>query len=819
VVASGRRRVQEKRLTPLEGLVPILAPAGALHTLLEGGRSVSDALGRYWESLDVEGCGALFQRLIEERSALVLVDGLDEVPDAAGRVTLARKLGDFTRRHPGVRVIVTSRRVGFDALVLGAWEPFEVAPFGPDQIRALAERWFVECEKARTIETPDVVRRGGRNAEEFLRAVEGHPRLKDLLRNPLLLTLACLVQRQGGRLPRYRVELYDLIGQTLIETWDAVRSLDARPVGPVGRDYRKEARDVLWPLARSLHGRAGGDVVSEGELVELLAERLRAGAVSAPEAAGAAHRFIEELRKATHLLLERGPGQWAFMHPTFQEFFCAQSIAAAESPVEEILPHVYDPRWREVIRLVAGVLGVLHGRAPAVTRLVRAILDSDDPLRGRILRHNLWLAADCLTDAGGAEPDTVHEVVEELTAVALDPQGGGYFRDRAAKRVGALFEVTGVARVEPFLEATKSRDAPVRATAVTVLGAMRRADPDLIRLLLGMLGDADWGVRSAAADALAAIAPTKPAAVQALLDRLGDADPLVASGAAEALGSLGSAEPRVIQALMDGLAAEVWLVRSASARALGRVGRAQPGVVQALLRSLDDKEAPVRSAAAAALGRLGASDPNVVQALMARIEDTDPLVILEAAEALTVMRAGQPDAVQALLRRLEDKSLLVRWAATRALGCVGAGDPRAVEALLGRLHDEHWRVCLAAARALGASSPGVLGAILELLEHQEWEVRWAAAEALGELGATEPGVIQGLLQRLGDAHPWVGLSAAEALGELGAAAHRVVQALLSALTDEAQGVRSAAAGALDRIAALNPDLQLPAPDAGDQPGS
>jgi predicted nucleotidyltransferase len=88
---------------------------------------------------------------------------------------------------------------------------------------------------------------------------------------------------------------------------------------------------------------------------------------------------------------------FGFSHRTFQEYFAARGIVeegsgGKEDPVSLLRPHLYHPRWEEVVRLVSAQL------SPArATTLVRTILDDADPA-GRFLRRGLRLALRCLAD-------------------------------------------------------------------------------------------------------------------------------------------------------------------------------------------------------------------------------------------------------------------------------------------------------------------------------------------------------------------------------------------------------------------------------------
>ena len=57
------------------------------------------------------------------------------------------------------------------------------------------------------------------------------------------------------------------------------------------------------------------------------------------------------------------PGRYGFFHLTFEEYLAAYHLARRDvlERVDMLTRHWEDDRWREVILLAAGVLGVVDG--------------------------------------------------------------------------------------------------------------------------------------------------------------------------------------------------------------------------------------------------------------------------------------------------------------------------------------------------------------------------------------------------------------------------------------------------------------------------
>lgn len=86
-----------------------------------------------------------------------------------------------------------------------------------------------------------------------------------------------------------------------------------------------------------------------------------------PEAKAKAGRLLDLIRDVAGLFIERGAGEYAFFHLSFQEYLCARYITRRRRDIEPHLkrrsdtsdrqPHLFDPRWREVIYLASAYQG------------------------------------------------------------------------------------------------------------------------------------------------------------------------------------------------------------------------------------------------------------------------------------------------------------------------------------------------------------------------------------------------------------------------------------------------------------------------------
>jgi len=407
----------------LGGRLPILLPLAAYaNALADRDVSLDAFIARYYEEerkIQVP-LGALLERALGQGSALLLLDGLDEVRDTGRRHLVVDRLRDFYSRHRkagsgGNRFVLTSRIVGYREVRLAAEGLVEatLVDFDYGEIKEFLGKWTASIEKAVGGETGVAQARAEEERRELLAAVEVNPGVRSLAANPLLLTILALMKRGGIALPDRRVELYKNYVETLLKHWNLARSLAGRS----GREVDLvETMKVLEPLALWMHEVSPGvGLVKEGELLRKL-ESLCAGRGHA-DPARAAGEFLKDVRDHSSLLLGRGEHQYGFIHLTFQEYLAAVALArkAREGTgalVEALASHVGEAPWHEVVLLTIGHLGIIDQWEQAASEVVEGLLDraSSPPGDGAV-----WMGQ-AVADAG---PGAVSVVCRQKVAAAL----------------------------------------------------------------------------------------------------------------------------------------------------------------------------------------------------------------------------------------------------------------------------------------------------------------------------------------------------------------------------------------------------------------
>jgi uncharacterized protein (UPF0147 family) len=831
---------QERRL-------PILIP---LRHFAASGEALVDFLYTYAkQTYQLELPRGFFERALDTGRCLVLFDGLDEVTASDQRVEVRDAVAAFATRYSKNRFVVTSRIIGYESAPLDrrTFAHHTILPFNASEIEMFIEKWY--AARGRDAHQAQA------QAEHLIRTIRQNDRLKKLAENPLMLTIIALVHRIETELPNERVKLYDKCTEALLSTWEGVKGI------PYDRErpHYKQRRRLLERLAFWMHTLEQAEErqaeVKRGDLelklTDLLCEDEKLG-LGRDAARTEAQAFIELAKSRTGILVERGDGIFSFVHLTFQEYFAACDLEARyvhnlDALWQQIQPHLYEARWREVILLLLGRLN-RYDEPPNV--IFEKILREHDQFDD-VIHRNLFLAAQCLADGISIRERLRNDVVdallkfarakrpkyaalrddaivalgtlrgnvragEGLLALAQDEKVEAWVRGAAAEALGELGR-TDDAVIQGLLALAQDEkvEAWVRDAAAAALGKLGR-DDDAVRILLALAQDekVEAWVRGAAAAALGKLGRADDA-VRILLALAQDekVDALVRRAAAEALGKLGRADDaaRILLALAQDEKVSKG-VRRAAAEALGKLGRADDAVIQGLLALAQDEKVweGVRRAAAEALGKLGRADDTVIQGLLALAQDekVEAWVRGAAAEALGALGRADDMVIQGLLALAQDEKVYadVRCAAAEALGKLGRADD-AMRILLALAQDENvdeW-VRGNAAEALGklGRDDDAVRILLALAQDEkvDWVVQYGAAEALGKLGRADDTVIQGLLALAQDEKVWedVRVAAAEALGNVGKKLPQVALALLKLAGDKDADVRDAAYRALKEV--------------------
>jgi len=453
------------------------------------------------------------QEKLKAGDAVVMFDGLDEIFDSGKREDVITAIHRFTNQYPRVRVIVTSRIIGYKPQRLqdAEFHHFILQDLNPAQIQDFVHRWheltFTDArEKVRI-------------SQRMKRALEYSSTIQDLARNPLLLTIMAILNR-SQELPRDRAELYNQASRVLLYQWDVERSLveDSRldPKTIDAKDKQEMLRRVAWERQAAPEG-LSGNIISAEDLEDILTAYLKDKDFDQPR--NRAKLIIHQLRTRNFILCFLGADTYGFVHRTFLEYFCASQVVnrvqALELSLNELKAEVFgqhwdDESWQEVLCLIAGLIaGKLTGE------VIKFLIEQDGEAQKFT---NLFLAAKCLDEVRDrkviyAVDTQLLERLKELTKYDLNyyyrPYGEGadLVKKIRTKAVSAIaFTWKDDPETLPWLKQRfqSDDDSDVRSSAVQELARGWKDDPETLPWLKQRAqSDDNWDVRFSVVQELA----------------------------------------------------------------------------------------------------------------------------------------------------------------------------------------------------------------------------------------------------------------------------------------------------------------------------
>ena len=311
------------------------------------------------------------EQILSHGSALILLDGLDEVRETDCYRVL-QSVRNFSAKYHKNNFIITCR-IATREYTLEQFTEVEVADFDIEQIATFATKWFAAKDPSKS--------------NRFIQKLKQNPPIQELATNPLLLTLLCLMFEELAEFPSNRSELYKEGLNVLLRKWDAKRNIEREQVYKKLSIQHKE--DLLSQIALTTFGR-GDYFFRQKELEQHIADYIRnlPGVSTDVEALQLDCEAVLKSIEAQHgLLVERARLIYSFSHLTFQEYFTAREIVASSDPqaletaLKNLVSRITEKRWREVFLLSVGMLRNADYLLQLMKQQIDALLAQDKHLQ------------------------------------------------------------------------------------------------------------------------------------------------------------------------------------------------------------------------------------------------------------------------------------------------------------------------------------------------------------------------------------------------------------------------------------------------------
>lgn len=379
--------------------------------LFDTGRSLSEFI------IDINTkYGLLFSKSLEDNKLIVLIDGLDEINITNQRHGVVEKINSFTAQYPEIKIIVSSRIVGYkETRLSGCFFHFEVDKFSDKQMYSFLHNWYSSI----SLYSDNNLGNVSEEVKKLFRSIKQNTSVYRLAQNPLLITIIALIYYQGSKLPEKRVALYEVATSTLLDNWVKLRANQKNNID------REILIELLAIIAFHIHENYSSGLIPEKELTQMLTNEYSKiySYIPPKELKQDINDIISFLREDAGFLFEKGFAEngealFGFVHLTFQEYFAAIEFNTKwkEGSLNGSLnDYIYNANWTEVIKLTASLFKINEpgrlGRSHA-TKFIVDILNIDELLPE--MNRRLYLVCQILNEDVEIEFEVLKNIVDEI---------------------------------------------------------------------------------------------------------------------------------------------------------------------------------------------------------------------------------------------------------------------------------------------------------------------------------------------------------------------------------------------------------------------
>ncbi|MBD2247985.1 NACHT domain-containing NTPase [Nostoc sp. FACHB-888] len=323
---------------------------------------------------------SVLETLLLSGRVLLLLDGLDEVlqQHSIGVVNEIRRVSERYQKN----MFVVTCRTAAKALNLRRFTDVEIAPFSQDQIVAFAQKWFTALTKTNVQDKQE-------QAVEFTRQLDlpENFQFRRLAVTPLFLHLACWVFHHQNKFPTQKAVFYKQCLDLLLNKWDETKGIE--------RDEVYEG--FLLPQKLKLLSQVASATFEQGNYFfeQHIVEQYISDYISdLPNASTEPEQLqldsegvLQAIELQHGLLAQRVRGIFSFSSLTFQEYLTARQIVANHNlqavlqPLERLVSHITEPRWREIFLLTVAMLRSADFLVQLMKQQVDALVAQDPYLQ------------------------------------------------------------------------------------------------------------------------------------------------------------------------------------------------------------------------------------------------------------------------------------------------------------------------------------------------------------------------------------------------------------------------------------------------------
>lgn len=304
----------------------------ALPDLAKADEEIFDALTKNIVSREGEYAALFAKRSMEKGIAIILLDSLDEVPDARKGAIIDR-IKRFTATFPDAKVVVSCRAADYKE-VLESFDEVELVRLSIEAARKIVRSWFKEA--------PD-------RSDRLISVIDSDSSIANLTETPLLLSLLCIQFKHDLTLPRRKVEVYKRCVETLLREWDTTRGFRRETAYESLSDLHKER--LFEHLAGEGTAKENVYVFHQEDIWGIAASYVERLGISKDEA----RNVVNEIERHHGIIERHSVESYCFSHSSIQDYFVAGNVIGKRIELDFIKRNIENDSVSSVIEFICGL--------------------------------------------------------------------------------------------------------------------------------------------------------------------------------------------------------------------------------------------------------------------------------------------------------------------------------------------------------------------------------------------------------------------------------------------------------------------------------
>ncbi|MBD2495563.1 NACHT domain-containing NTPase [Nostoc sp. FACHB-280] len=311
------------------------------------------------------------QNILTEGKALILLDGLDEIPT-----------GDINRVNQEIRRcsqtyyknrFVISCRIGVQKYKFPGFTEVEIADFDMQQVETFVKQWFLAVANESKEDGESI----GNLFIHQLHLPE-NKQLRELAIAPILLHLVCLFFHTKSEFTFKLAKLYEAALNILLGRWDEVRGVHRQSIT---ENFKLLNPKKFLAQIAAITFESGENFFEQEQIQSLIYQYLCKYHYCSATNLELVNRqwqdsetLLKKMEVEYGLLVQRSHGIYSFSHLALQEYLTAKHfvINYQEQSVNQLVNHIAEKRWQNVFLLTVSMLP----NASEMLRLMKQKIDN-----------------------------------------------------------------------------------------------------------------------------------------------------------------------------------------------------------------------------------------------------------------------------------------------------------------------------------------------------------------------------------------------------------------------------------------------------------